>query len=494
MTESLMLSNALVLNPGEQPFRACILTEGCLMAAVERVAVPAAGRVIDASDKIVIPGLVNAHTHGHGSLGKGLGDKWTLELLLNASAWTSGGFTMEDRYLAAKLNAAELILSGATAAFDMFVQIPSPDPEALEAVARGYEEVGVRLVLAPMIADLSFYDAVPGLAQMLPDAARAALAAAPPSPAEYQLQQLRNWLERFDHDRDRVRPALGPTIPTHCSDEFLVGCRELADRDGLSIQMHLAESKPQVVAGRRVYGTSLVARLARHGLLGPRFVGAHGVWLDDEDLAVLADSGASLVHNPGSNLRLGCGIARARAMRDRGIPLGLGSDGSVSSDNQNMFEAMRLASYVSRALSPDPDDWLSAAEAFAMATVEGARVLGFGDRLGRIAPGYLADLTLLDAGAVAFTPLNDPLLQLVQAADSAAVHTVIANGRVVLEARRFTRLDYPALRRDCEAAVARMRDRTVAPRKFSEALAGVVSRHCVGLAREPVGFDRYCGC
>jgi 5-methylthioadenosine/S-adenosylhomocysteine deaminase len=456
--------------------------------------VPSAERVIDASDKIVVPGLVNAHTHGHGSFGKGLGDRWTLELLLNASAWASGGFTNEDRYLAAKLNAAELILSGSTAAYDMFTQIPSPDPEGLEAVARGYEEVGVRLVLAPMIADLSFYDAVPGLREALPDAARATLAAAGPAPAEYQLGQLRRWLDRFSHDRERVRPALGPTIPTHCSDEFLIGCRELARQHDLSIQMHLAESKPQVVAGRRAHGTSLVARLARLGLLGPGFVGAHGVWLDDEDMAVLADSGASLVHNPGSNLRLGSGIARARAIRDHGIPLALGSDGSVSSDNQNMFEAMRLASYVSRAVSPDPEDWVSAAEAFAMATAEGARVLGFGDRLGRVAPGCLADLTLLDAGAVAFTPLNDPLLQLVQAADTSAVHTVIANGRIVLENRAFTELDFPALRRACEAAVARIRERTVGQRRLSDELAAMVSRHCLCLAREPVGFSRYCGC
>lgn len=496
MAEVLVLRDALILDPGRPAFRGHVVIEGSRIASVDtgEAPAPADGRVIDATEKIVIPGLINAHTHGHGSFGKGLGDRWTLELLLNASPWASGGFTHEDRYLAAMLNAAENVLSGATAAYDLFVQIPVPDPEALEAVARGYAEVGVRLVLAPMMADLGFYEAVPGLLEILPVEARDAVAALGSAGAEHQLRRLGAWLDGFGHDRDRVRPALGPTIPTHCTDAFLVGCRDLARDRGLSIQMHLAESKPQVVAGRERHGTGLVRRLEDLGLLGPGFAGAHGVWLDDDDLARLAGSGSTMVHNPGSNLRLGSGIARTRPMRDSGICLGLGSDGSVSSDNQNMFEAMRLASYVSRATSPDPEDWISAREAFSMATVEGARVLGFEGSLGRVAPGYYADLTLLDATAVAFTPLNDPMLQLVQSADTAVVDTVIIGGRVVLEARRFVGLDYASLRRKCEAAVARIRDRTVEQTALSESLAALVSRHCVGLARRPVGIERYCGC
>ena len=119
-------------------------------------------RLIDATGKMLIPGLVNAHTHGHGSLGKGMGDKWSLELLLNAAPWLNGGYTLQDKSLAARLNAAEMVLKGTTAAYDLFVEFPQPTIEGLQAVASGYQAVGMRSVVAAMMSDQSFYQAIPG--------------------------------------------------------------------------------------------------------------------------------------------------------------------------------------------------------------------------------------------------------------------------------------------------------------------------------------------
>lgn len=494
---SILLCDGLVLDVDHATAtRGDILVVGERIADVRNASIPVGPETtrIDCAQRLIIPGLVNAHTHGHGSLGKGLGDLWTLELLLNAAPWASGGLEDEDRRIAAALNAAEMIAKGVTAAYDMFTQIPKPDAASLDAAAQGYMDVGLRVVLAPMMADRSFYEAVPGLLDALPrEIARSVRAAVRVSP-ERQIAELRSWLDGFSFPRERVLPALGPTIPTHCTRAFLEGCRDLAREYDVGIQMHLAESKPQAIAALEVYGASLPAYLDDLGLLGPNFTGAHCVWLDDDDLARLRDAGARVVHNPGSNLRLGSGIARARAMADLGLTVAIGSDGSVSSDNQNMFEAIRLASYASRATSPDPADWLSAPEVLRMATVGGASVLGFEGQLGRIAPGYQADLVLLDLSAPAFVPLNDPVTQLVQCEDSSAVRSVMIGGRMVLDEGRFTSIDYPRLCARAQAAAERLRESGAEHKSTCQALEPVVAAHCIGLARRPHHVDRYCGC
>lgn len=474
--------------------RGDILVENGRIAEVRRAPIEAGPDVVqvDCGRCLIMPGLVNAHTHGHGSLGKGLGDLWTLELLLHASPWASGGFDDDDRETAATLNAAEMVLKGVTAAYDMFAQIPVLSGASLEAAARGYMEVGLRAVLAPMIADRSFYEAVPGLLEALPPEDARGVRTAPRASAAEQIAGLRTWLDGWRFPREQVCPALGPTIPTHCTRAFLEGCRDLARDHGIGIQMHLAESKPQAVAALETYGMSLPAYLDRLGLLAPNFTAAHCVWVDDDDLGRLRDAGARVAHNAGSNLRLGSGIARARAMADRGIVLGIGSDGSVSSDNQNMFEAMRLASYASRATSPDPADWLSAPEVLRMGTLGGAEVLGL-EGIGRIAEGHWADLVFLDLDAPTFVPLNDPVAQIVQSEDSSAVRSVMIGGRMVLDEGRFTTIDYPALCNRARAAAERLAERTAADRKTAEALAPVVAAHCVGLARRPHHVHRYCG-
>jgi len=477
-------------------FRGDVLVEGTRIADVRpgTIEVGPDVRVVDASDRLVMPGLVNAHTHGHGSLGKGAGDLWSLELLLNASPWASGGMTDEDRRLAATLNAAEMVKKGCTAGYDLFAQIPQVSAASMAAAAAGYRDAGVRAVLAPMIADRSFYEAVPGLLDALPADARRALGGRTDDGAAAMRAELASWLQGWDLPEDEVRPALAPTIPTHCSQGFLEACRDLAGVHGVPLHMHLAESKPQAVAGIEVYGKSLTAYLADIGLLGPRFTAAHGIWLDGADIRRLADAGARVAHNPGSNLRLGSGIAPVREMIDAGLTVGVGSDGSVSSDHQNMFESTRLASFVSRVRSPDPDRWVTAGEALFMATAGGSAVLGFDGKIGRVAPGYYADLVLLDLASPSFVPLNDAVRQIVHCEDSGAVDTVMIGGRTVLSGGRFTELDYADLRRRANAAVERLRVETAEARRLADRLAATVQRHCVGLAARPYPVERLRGC
>ncbi|TMJ41924.1 MAG: amidohydrolase, partial [Alphaproteobacteria bacterium] len=233
------------------------------------------------------------------------------------------------------------------------------------------------------------------------------------------------------------------------------------------------------------------AHLEALGVLGPHFTVAHGVWLDEDDMARLGDRGASVAHNPGSNMRLGSGLADARAMLERRVNLGIGTDGANCADNQNMYEAMRLASFVSKVQGPDWRRWLTTREAALAATEGGARALGFGDRIGRIAPGYKADIVMLDLDHPNWLPLNDPVNQLVHTEDGTAVASVMIGGRLVVDNRRVTTVDLTRLRDRVAAARDRLAAANADNRRLYEALVPVVGSHCPGLARVPYHVHRY---
>jgi len=428
---------------------------------------------------LMMPGYVNAHTHGHGSLGKGRGDRWSLELLLNAGPWISGGRNDEARYLATLLNAAEMIRRGATAVYDLTWEQPRPSVEGMHAVARAYETAGMRALITPMMADLSFYQVVPGLRDALPGDLRAAADTLALDPFQAAIDACREVLSGWPFDGEMLRFGIAPTIPMHCTDAFLAACRDLADEFTCPVHTHMAESKLQALTGQLRYGKSLTAHFDDLGLLTERFTAAHGVWLDSDDLKRMADRGASVAHNPGSNLRLGSGIALVRDMVEAGVNVGIGTDGSNSSDNQNMFEATRLAAYVSRVAGHDMARWISSAEAFEMATIGGARTMGMDGLIGRLEPGYGADIVFLDLKDLAYVPLNDPINQVVYADDGGAVDSVMIAGRFVYDHRRFTTFDEDKLRLDVANAMDRLNRVTAERRELVLALEPLVARHCV---------------
>jgi guanine deaminase len=451
---------------------------------------PDGTREISAAHRLIHPGLINAHTHSHGNLAKGMGDRWTLELLLTAAPWLGGNRGAEDIHLSAQLGAVEMVLKGCTACYDLFFEWPVPSREGLALVASAYADVGMRAVIAPMVADRTFYEAIPGLAEALPPALQEKVAALRLAPGEATLAAIRDGLNAWSFDRERVRPAVAPTIPQHCSDAFILGCAALARDFNIGLHSHVAESKIQAVTGIRLYGQTQTAHLDKLGVLGPDFTVAHGVWLDNDDMARLGDHGSSVAHNPGSNMRLGSGLADARAMLERRVNLGIGTDGASCSDNQNMYEAMRLASFVSKVQGPDVERWLSTREAALAATEGSARVLGF-DRIGRIAPGYKADLVLIDLDHPNWLPLNDPVNQLVHCEDGTAVHSVMIGGRMVVENHRILTVDLERLRDRATDARDRLAAANADNRLLYEALAPVVGSYCPGLARVPYHVNRY---
>jgi guanine deaminase len=487
-SQPLVLRGGLILDAASRSAeRGDILVDGGVIRACgpTGMAVPDGAAERDVSRHIVIPGLVNAHTHGHGSFGKGRGDLWSLELLLNAGPWISARRTHEDKYLATLLNAADMVRRGCTAVYDLTWEQPRPSVEGMHQVATAYDTIGMRALITPMMADLSFYDIVPGLADALPDDLRKTVEQWRLDPFGASIEACREVLATWPFDTDRLRFGIAPTIPMHCTDAFLIACRDLSEEFQCPVHTHMAESKIQALVGQETYGKSLTAHFDDLGLVTERFTAAHGVWLDPDDMRRMADRGASVAHCPASNMRLGSGLAHVRELRDAGVNVGLGSDGSNSSDNQNMFEATRLAAYVSRMLTHDLRAWVSSSEALAMATTGGARSMGFENLIGQIAPGYKADLAFLDLHDLAYVPLNDPFNQLVYADDGASVAHVMIDGRFVYEDRQFTTIDLDRVIADVERAMDRLNRDTADRRELVAALEPHVADHCICFASRP---------
>ncbi len=455
------------------------------------LAAPGGAVGINAGDRLMMPGLVNGHTHGHGGLCKGMvGDRLPLEAFLTSGTALNSNRTLNDKYLCALVSAVELVRKGCTAAYDLFVEYPLATREGMEAVGQAYHDVGMRAVVAPMMADKTLYQALPGLMDAMPEKVRAQVEKIQTAPYEASIEGCRAMLGNWPFDRDRVRPAIAPTIPLHCSDEFLAACGDLAREFDVSLQTHLAESKTQAVLGLKKYGRSLTAHLGELGLLGPRFSAAHAIWIDRDDMLRMADAGASVSHNALSNLRLGSGLAPVRTMIENGLRVGIGTDSTHTSDTQNMFEALRIASYISRIQMPEYDQWLTIEEVLTMATVGSAGVLGFDDSIGRIAPGYRADIVFLDLSHINYVPLNNAAMQIVNAESGGAVDSVMVDGRMVLDGGRIMTVDEKKLRADVEEAVARLNEANAQNLAFARSIEDYVGAFCVAHSRADFHIHR----
>jgi len=456
------------------------------------IAPPSEAKVFDGTNYLVHPGLVNGHTHGHGSLAKGTGDRWTLELLLAAGPWISGARSPEDRRLAAQINAAEMALKGVTSAYDLFFELPTPTAEGITEAANGYGDVGLRVTIAPMLADRTLYQAVSGLLDALPDELCEGLSE--PRPFGESVSEIERLIHGWSLSSNRAQLGLAPTISAHCSDELLSACRALSEEFGLPVHSHVSESKVQLVSGRLHWGGSVVDRLEAAGLLNKRFTAAHGVWLTQADMEKLGVAQSTVALNVGSNMRLGNGLPDPRGMVSNGINLAIGTDGSNSSDNQNMYEALRLASFASRLRGTHPDSWLTAAETIEAATLGGAQSMGWQDWVGKLAVGMAADLAFLDLATINWLPVNVPLHQLVHTEDGNAVRHVMVGGEWIVRNRQLTRIDVQSLAQSAHEARARLAKKTRKERETFLRLAPLVAEYCQGLAYDSATSTSGCGC
>jgi cytosine/adenosine deaminase-related metal-dependent hydrolase len=318
----------------------------------------------------------------------------------------------------------------------------------MEAILSAFEKTGIRGMLVPSLRDQDFLRLATRPAGRRNGAAKTA-----PEPWKEEVLEVVAGLRR---SRSASGVMLGPSSPMNCSDALLREVVELAERLDLGIHTHLLETRLQSWAAEKLYRPSLCAHLAKLGFLSPRLSAAHGVWLADREIDLLASSGTSVVHNPASNLKLGSGIARIAKLKSRGVNVALGTDGGDTSDAYSIFDQMKLAAYLSRVVDSDPDRWISALDALRMATVNGANAIpAWRRKLGKIKAGYRADLVLLKPG-IRLRPLTDVVRQLVFCGGGDAVDTVLVDGKVVLRGGRLVGVDEDALIRRVEPIGRRM--------------------------------------
>lgn len=445
---SLLIQNCRILRGVVVGEPADIAVEGGRIADIAPAGSLDPGRfgvAIEATEKLLAPGMVNGHVHSHEHFQKGRFANLPLELWMNSvRPMRPVPLTARQVYLRTLIGAIETLRSGATTLVDDLNLGASLDRAHLAAVHQAYEDIGIRALVGLSMMDRPFFEALPFVEEEFEPELLGELRAVPRAAGEELLALAERLAVERHPARERVGFVVAPSAPQRCSEDFLRRCRDLADRHDLPVMIHVQETRLQVVNALRDHGCTYVEYLDRIGFLKPKTTLIHGVWLTPRDVELIARSGATVQHNPWSNLRLGSGVAPLRALLDAGVNVSLATDGCASTDTANMLNSVGLAATLQTLRGDDPDRWVGAGEAWRAATRGGAVALGRDD-LGTIEVGAAADLVLYRLDGVGFTPANDLLRQLVHAERGQSVDAVIVDGAVVMRAGRLTRIDEAAL-------------------------------------------------
>ena len=406
---------------------------------------------IDCSGRIVMPGLVNTHSHLTEILQRSLRDNARMEIWRGYRARTEemADPTAKEIGAAAELACAEMLKNGVTAVVDHFSTRPGLSETKMKAILAAFERTGIRGVLTPSLSDQDFLRMISSKSSR----------SRPPKAAighrwQDQVLPVLQYLRKSTATSDLM---LGPSSPFNCSDSLLREIVDMAERHDLGIHMHLLETRLQRWAARKLYRDGLGTRLHKLGVLSRRLSAAHCVWLDEREMDLMAASGASAVHNPASNLKLGSGVAPVVELKKRGVNVSLGTDGGDTSDSYSIFEQMRLAAFLSRLNTEDTDQWVTAFDALCMGTINGAQAIpAWRGKIGKIQKGYRADLVILRPD-LRLSPLNNVIHQLVFCEGGHSVDTVLVGGEIVVKGGRLTRLREETLMRRVEPISKKMR-------------------------------------
>jgi 5-methylthioadenosine/S-adenosylhomocysteine deaminase len=366
---------------------------------------------IDATGKIVLPGLINTHTHLSMVLLRGYADDMLLQDWLQKKIWPlESRLTGEACYQGALLGCAEMIMSGTTTFMDMYFH--------MDEVARGVNEAGLRAFLSYGIIDL--FDTAKIKAE------------------REKSQEFFEYIHSLGNDK--VQFALGPHSPYTCSPETLLWAKEFADKNGVIDHIHIAETRKEQADCQKQHGARIVEYLDKIGALSNRLLAAHCVWLTKSEVGILAKAGATVAHCPVSNMKLASGgVAPLPEMFDAGLAVGLGTDGAASNNSLDMFETMKICALLHKAHRWDPTV-LNAQKTLDLATIEGARALGLQDEIGSIEVGKKADIIILDTRLPNLNPVHGTetvVSDLVYAASPANVDTMIVDGQILMTNRQL---------------------------------------------------------
>lgn len=391
----------------------CIVQTGSAAAINSRFL---ARQIIDADNCLVMPGLINGHTHAAMSCFRGIADdlelmSWLNDYILPAEA---KNVDPELVYWGSLLANAEMIKSGTTTFCDMYI--------FEEETAQAARQAGMRCLLGEGLFDFPSPNAQ--------------------TPAE-GLAYARNLLDKWGNE-----PLISFFIAPHslytCSQPVLAEAKKLADEYQILYGFHLLENEAERTRLHNLYGKNALIFLKEMGYLTERFLSFHCVCVDEEDMQLLAEHGCRVVHNPESNMKLASGVAPVTAMLKAGITLGLGTDGCASNNNLDMFQEMDTAAKLHKVSSLDPTV-MDAGTVIRLATCDGAQALGLGDITGSLETGKKADIIMIDLNKPHLTPLYNEYSHIVYAANGADVDTVLINGKVVMRKRKLLTIDEGAV-------------------------------------------------
>ncbi len=409
----ILIENALVILPegAEDVMRetSLYIEEDRITGIGDKPAGFTADKVIDGKDKLVIPGLINCHTHSYMSFMRNVADDLSfMDWLFGTIDPIEQQMTDEDTYWGANLAIIEMMKSGTTCFNDMQMNI--------HQTTRAVKESGMRAVICR------------GLVGSGND--------------EAGQSRLRQAYEERDaaKDCDRLTFKLGPHAPYTCDDEFLKIVAAEAKKENMGIHVHLSESESEISQIQEKYGCTPIALAEKCGIFDVPTIAAHCVQVTDEDIAILKRKKVSVVTNPASNMKLGNGFAPIAKMLDAGINVCLGTDGAASNNCLNMFHELSLLTLIHKGTGKTPQ-CVSAKEGFRIATINGAKALGLEKEIGSIEVGKKADLAMLDLNTPSLTPRNNLIAGLSYSANGSEVDTVIINGQVTMEGRKILTMD-----------------------------------------------------
>lgn len=424
----IVIENALVVLPegAEDVIRkTSIYIEGEKITGIgDKPAGFAADQVIDGTDKLVIPGLINCHTHSYMSFMRNVADDLSfMDWLFGTIDPIEQQMTDEDTYWGANLAIIEMMKSGTTCFNDMQMNI--------HQTTRAVKESGMRAAICRGLVGSGNDEA----GQM----------------------RLRQAYEERDAaaDCDRLTFKLGPHAPYTCDDEFLKIVAAEAKRENMGIHIHLSESESEISQIQEKYGCTPIALAEKCGIFDVPAIAAHCVQVTDEDIEILKRKDVSVVTNPASNMKLGNGFAPIAKMLDAGVNVCLGTDGAASNNCLNMFHELSLLTLIHKGMGKTPQ-CVSAKEGFRIATINGAKALGLEKEIGSIEVGKKADLAILDLNTPSLTPRNNLIAGLSYSANGSEVDTVIINGKVTMENRKILTMDEKLVYAKIQDIIVRM--------------------------------------
>lgn len=421
----LLIRNGLLLGASSGAERADIVVDKGRIVSVGPVgSLGGFRREIDASNHAVMPGFVNCHGHGAMTLLRGIGDDLPLQQWLEEEMWPrEERLDGEAVYWGTMLAIAEMLKGGTTTFTDMYF--------FMDDVARAVEETGIRAVLSRGMIGT---DEDKGSSRM---------------------EESKEFVSRWHGAAGgRISAMLGPHAPYTCSQGYLSRVADLSAQLAVPVQIHISETSYEVETSLAQHGKTPVGMVRDSGLMDRPLIAAHCVDLRQGDIDILAEKGVTVAHNPGSNLKLGSGIAPVPQLLDKGVVVGLGTDGAASNNNLDMMEEMRLAALIHKGFNRQPT-LMPVETAFCMATENGGRAL-FLEDVGRLEPGCRADIVLLSLNRPHLTPGHNILSHVVYAAQPADVDTVIVDGRVLVEKGRLVEMDEEKIIAEAERCARRI--------------------------------------